>query len=131
MYLSSGFLLFSIRADSLSHRKFRHNLGISFLLTSFGTRHCFHIKFQSLLPAVPYFLIVIADDFHGIQFSAGVLSIDNPKAASVVPMHMDCTCVIHLCNSSLAQLMEAYFYRLKIKTTPKTVHLAKYVRELL
>lgn len=30
-----------------------------------------------------------------------------------------------------AQLMEAYFYRLKIKTTPKTVHLAKYVRELL
>ncbi len=101
MYLSSGFLLFSIRADSLSHRKFRHNLGISFLLTSFGTRHCFHIKFQSLLPAVPYFLIVIADDFHGIQFSAGVLSIDNPKAASVVPMHMDCTCVIHLCNSSL------------------------------
>ena len=30
-----------------------------------------------------------------------------------------------------AKLMEAYFYRLKIKTTPKTVHLAKYVRELL
>ena len=58
-------------------------------------------KFQSILPTVPYFLIVIADDFHGIQFSAGVLSIDNPKAASVIPMHMNCTCVIHTRNSSL------------------------------
>ena len=54
-----------------------------------------------LFPAVPFFLIVIADDFHGIQFSTGILSVNNPKAASIIPMHMNGTCVIHFLNSSL------------------------------